>query len=290
MEQISSICGTLCALCIVALPIVLITWVVMLIIKSKKKNVAKYALLSLIAGIILFTAIGVATDPATGCEHEWEIVKAVNATCTEQGENLKKCLHCGTEEKELTPIAEHITTEEIIREATCSSEGLFQKTCSACGAVENNIIEKTEHTYKKIVVEATLETDGTENLTCTVCGETHQKKIEKLGTKENPGKVTVSGLAAEIKSDIAAAGKKYDGKWIEITGKVKSVHDVGGMSAYYLYGVRGKEGLRIVCWCDGSVMNASEVVGKTLTFLGQMREVTTFNTTDIGDCQIISQG
>lgn len=103
----------------------------------------------------------------------------------------------------------------------------------------------------------------------------------------SPGIVTVDELVSEIESDIDAAKNKYNGKWIQITGEVLNYYSVAGMTGYYLHGDRGDEGLRIICWVDdeGTI---GFVLHDTLTFVGQVREITTANATEIGDCEIIT--
>ena len=97
--------------------------------------------------------------------------------------------------------------------------------------------------------------------------------------------VSVSELVNEIKKDKTAAGEKYNGQWIEITGKVTYISESAGMTGYYLWGERGGNGLNITCWVD----EADDIglsVGDTVTFIGAMREVSTFNNTEIGLCVI----
>ena len=163
-----------------------------------------------------------------------------------------------------------------------------KKTCSVCNKTEEIALEKIEHTYEYTTTKApTLEEKGIETGTCTVCGDTQEKEISKLGTKSNPAEVTVSELVAEINADKDAAKSKYNGKWIKITGKVLSANNVAGMTRFYLYGEHGGSGLRIVCWVNKEVLKPFDYTGETHTFIGQVREITTVNATEIGDCTII---
>ena len=285
MEFVSTLCGVLCFLCILAAPITLIVWLVLLITKNEKKKKAKYVFLSMLGGIVLFTIIGVATFQE--CEHNWETIENVTATCTDSGRTVVACSLCDSEETTTIPATGHSFTEEIIEVATCSATGMTKKTCSICNKIEEIVIDKVEHTYEYATTKApSLEENGIETGTCSVCGDIKEIEISKLGTKANPGIVTVKELVADIDKDIDAAKAKYNGKWIKITGKVTQVVDGGIMTGYYIYGKRGDNGLRIVCWRDGDIFSGS-VVGNTYTFLGQVREITTFNATEIGDCTII---
>lgn len=97
--------------------------------------------------------------------------------------------------------------------------------------------------------------------------------------------ISVSELVAEINKDKAAAGEKYNGQWIEITGTVTYISKGAGMTGYYLWGERGGSGLNITCWVD-EADDTGLSVGDTVTFIGAMREVSTFNNTEIGLCVI----
>lgn len=97
--------------------------------------------------------------------------------------------------------------------------------------------------------------------------------------------LSVSELVAEINEDKDLAGEKYNGQWIEITGTVTYISDGGIMTGYYLWGERGGSGLNITCWVD-EADDTGLFVGDTVTFIGAMREISTFNNTEIGLCVI----
>lgn len=110
--------------------------------------------------------------------------------------------------------------------------------------------------------------------------------VEVGDSKETPFVLTADELATEIEADIEKAKEKYNGKWVEITGKISGTSNGGIVYGYYIFGESATTGLRIICWCDDGPYSGS-VTGDTRTFLGQLREVTTFNATEIGDCEII---
>lgn len=97
--------------------------------------------------------------------------------------------------------------------------------------------------------------------------------------------VTVEELVKEIDSDIEAAKEKYNGKWIEITGTITYISGEGEFVGYYLYGERGKDGLKITCWVEGEESNLLKV-GDEVTFIGAVREITIVNNTEIGLCAV----
>ena len=174
--------------------------------------------------------------------------------------------------------------------ASCSEIGMVNKVCSYCGMSEEIQIDMLPHTYEFTTTkEATLTEEGIEIGTCSVCGATCEESITKLGyTSLNPGIVSVSEFVSDINSNIDSAKEEYNGKWIQITGEIKNFYTSAGMTAYYLYGDRGDSGLRIVCWCDGELTDGF-ILGQTRTFVGKVREVTTVNATEIGDCKLISE-
>lgn len=226
--------------------------------------------------------------PATG--HTFT-EKIVQATCSSTGLVERICSICNKVEgdPEIIPTSGHTFTEKIVQEATCASTGLIERTCSVCNKVESVKIEKTPHSYEVTsTTEPTLEAPGVEESTCSVCGDITKKELAILGTRGNPGKVTVDELVAEINANKNATKAKYNGKWIEITGKVLDADTVAGMTRFYLYGEHGGTSLRIVCWVNEEVLKPFSYQGEVHTFLGQVREISTSNATEIGDCQIIS--
>lgn len=183
----------------------------------------------------------------------------------------------------------HNYVETVRKEATCSDEGIVEYECSNCGETKKEVIPLSAHDYEYIVAkEATLEHSGVEKGTCKVCGYVQEREIKPFGSeKSNPIVVSLEVLVEEINSDTDAAKAKYNDKWIKITGTVKKVYSSGGLNGHYLYGDRGDSGLRIICWTDGKIGGQS-LAGEEVVFVGQMREVTTFNATEIVDCEIAS--
>ena len=130
-------------------------------------------------------------------------------------------------------------------------------------------------------VEATKPSDATE--------DAEQTQGEPGDSKDNPIVVTVEEFINEINNDVDAAKLKYNEKWIEITGKVTdySRYNSDSLSGFYLYGDYGDDKLRVVCWQNKGELKPFERVGDTCTCTGIVREVTTVNATEIGDCVIV---
>lgn len=108
-------------------------------------------------------------------------------------------------------------------------------------------------------------------------------------SKNNPYVLTADELVEEIETDIDAAKDKYNGKWVKITGVVTdySRYSSDDLSGYYLYGNYGKGGLKIVCWQNKGAFKQNEKIGDACTCIGQVREISTVNSTEIGNCDII---
>ena len=144
---------------------------------------------------------------------------------------------------------------------------------------EAKIVTSTEETKTPVLVEQPTKTP-----TPTATPE----PIKEPGSsRSNPIVVNASQFANEINSSTDVAKTKYNGKWVQITGKVLSAHNVAGMTSFYLHGEKGGSGLRIVCWVNEKVLKPFDYRGETHTFIGQVREVTTVNATEIGDCEIV---
>ena len=142
---------------------------------------------------------------------------------------------------------------------------------------ETNVVTPTEETQPPVV----------EHPTSSPPAVTEEPIKEPGSSRSAPIVVTVSQFANEIKTNVDAAKTKYNGKWLQITGKVLSAHNVAGMTSFYLHGERGGSGLRIVCWVNKEVLKPFDYRGEVHTFIGQVREVTTVNATEIGNCEII---
>ncbi len=185
MALISSICGFLCLLCIVIAPIALVVWIVMLIRKSERKKKAKRFFLGALAGIVLFTVVGVSTSPSVQCEHEWETVEQVKPTCTESGTAIKHCPLCDTDgDTEEIPATGH-TWVETHKEATCTEQGELVKECSVCNSKTTETIA-AQHNYTETIVSAPkCETEGVAQLVCSVCGDKQDKAIPVTGHSFN---------------------------------------------------------------------------------------------------------
>ncbi|MBR5562547.1 MAG: leucine-rich repeat protein [Clostridia bacterium] len=104
---------------------------------------------------------------------EWETTK--NPTCTEKGEQIKKCTVCGVtvETKELEVLGHTAGEWETTKNPTCTEKGEQIKKCTVCGVtVETKELEALGHTPAKewtVVLKPTTEKEGKRVIKCTVC-------------------------------------------------------------------------------------------------------------------------
>lgn len=145
-----------------------------------------------------------------------KVIKA--ATCTEGGEQVRLCIHCGAENTatETIPALGHDFEGRYTqtKAPTCASDGVETATCSRCDAVDTKTIPATgAHEW--------------ENGTCKNCGLTqgqtpceNHTMVEQAGTPATcttPGekveKCSVCGMT--ITTSIAALGHDWSGEWVQ---------------------------------------------------------------------------
>lgn len=179
MAIISNLCIILMILAIILIPVTSLVFIILICCKQKLKIVFGFITLGLVCSILPLGIIGYLTDPATWCDHQYEIVKQNNPTCTEKGSVLKTCALCKdnkTEELEVIPHSWEVV-EEI--PASCTTKGIKTIRCSTCNKSETSTSETLPHS---------LSTTQTENATCNSPKKIHKKctncshaEVEKIG-------------------------------------------------------------------------------------------------------------
>ena len=129
--------------------------------------------------------------PALGHQAgDWTVVK--EATCTEEGKSVQKCLRCGhvLEEKVLSKV-EHVMSDwqETIA-PTCTSEGIEERTCTVCGENESRKVEALGHDLVETKVNPTCTEEGSVVSNCTRCDYSKKEMIPALGHKYGKWVVT----------------------------------------------------------------------------------------------------
>ena len=112
-----------------------------------KKPIKKLALAVAIcaASIIPLTVLGVVTDPATWCNHQWGVVETVEATCKTKGYTTQQCELCDrTRQTDKTSALGHSMRETSRIEPTTSSVGNVVNKCERCGYEEVTTLSKLD--------------------------------------------------------------------------------------------------------------------------------------------------
>lgn len=136
-----------------------------LIIKAIRKKPLKktaFGILGCFIGMILLPVAAFALDPQLSCEHEFTVVKNIDATCSATGKKTQICTKCNKESEDVLPILEHSWLE-----ATCETP----KTCQLCGLTTG---EKGGHSWS----EATCTTPKT----CLTCDATEGEALSASKT------------------------------------------------------------------------------------------------------------
>ena len=129
MQAVSTAMYTLFAIEILALPILLIIWVIRKIQKKPRMKWVKWFWLS----FALFLIIGVSTNPSTWCEHEYKLVESKEASCTENGYEKYHCNLCGGDKKETLKKLGHSMVDVRRVEPTDDKDGEYVQRCTRCG-------------------------------------------------------------------------------------------------------------------------------------------------------------
>ncbi len=119
--------------------------------------------------------------PSTG-HNSFEWIITENATCTENGKKVKKCVNCAEIlETETIPATGHNQGEWVISiEPSCTEEGEKIANCTECGiVVANDVVSATGHTAGEIVVvtPATCTENGERVKKCVNCAEILETEV-----------------------------------------------------------------------------------------------------------------
>ena len=133
-------------------------------------------------------------------EEEWFV--KTPATCTENGERVKRCTVCTEEiERETIPAAHHYGEWTTKTPATCNEAGEDTRECSVCHDIESREIPATGHIAGEWTVKtpATCEEDGVEHKKCTVCDyELETRAIPAIGHDMTDWAVTKEATCKEM--------------------------------------------------------------------------------------------
>lgn len=290
-------------LLMVAVPILLIIWFIFLILKKKHKLIG----ISILICIAAFFVIGIGAGTLLEQEEATpEVPQKVSSDKLEDNLETHEGQILDWSDPTIYPwgqivdeVLESIGVTDI-SSVTCETESFGSVTLKVDTDRRSLWISIDEDVDNVWSVEWTRDYEETSKYYYTAFDWNHIdlysyetgkliKEASYGSSRMKPYKLTAQELATEINSNIDAAKAKYNGKWVQITGKVTdySRYSSDNLSGYYLYGKYGGEGLKIVCWQNKGALKQFDKVGDTCTCIGQVREVTTVNSTEIVNCEII---
>lgn len=145
MQTISSFMSILVAIEILALPVLLVVWLVRKAKKKPKMKWVKWFWLS----FALFLIVGVATNPVTWCRHEYKLVESKDASCTENGYKKYHCDLCGSDKTETVKKLGH-SMEDVRRvEPADDKDGEYVQRCTRCGYEKTEVLPMLKKSAKQ---------------------------------------------------------------------------------------------------------------------------------------------
>lgn len=114
--------------------------------------------------------------------HAGEWVVETEATCEADGESIRICTRCNTEETRTDEALGHSYAEDVTQrvEPTCEDDGKMIEVCSECNGTRETLLPANGHTPDEtegIVTNATCTTDGYTTYHCSVCKNDYQSEI-----------------------------------------------------------------------------------------------------------------
>lgn len=147
METVSNICAVIVGVSIFVIPVLFVVWLIRNIMKKPAKKIGKAAIV-VFGCAVVFTMVGSFTDPATYCDHEYELVESEAATCEKGGYEKYHCGLCGRGKTEKLKKLGHDVKEIRRVNPIFSTDGEIVKKCSRCGYEEIEVLEKLKSTVK----------------------------------------------------------------------------------------------------------------------------------------------
>ena len=191
---------------IIAAPVALIV----LIIKAIAKKPTKKTLivwLSLFLSGVLFFILSYVTDPASRCEHKYEVVEEKAATCENNGEIVYHCDLCNSTKTETIKATGHKMATISKIEPSKNSEGKIISKCEVCGFEKTEILERLTEAKTKA---------------------TKAPKTEPTTDITQPS-ASFEEIYNEYELNEVRADEKYKGNRYTVTAKVNGINNGGGL-------------------------------------------------------------
>lgn len=144
METVSNICAVIVGVSIPAILVLIVVWLIKKIMKKPAKKIGRAAAI-VFACAVVFTMVGSFADPATYCDHEYELVESEDATCEKNGYEKYHCDLCGRDKTEKLKKLGHDMTDGV---------------CSRCGRTEPTDKNSSKGESKGETNSADITVDG----------------------------------------------------------------------------------------------------------------------------------
>lgn len=168
-----------------------------------KRRIRPFTMLAALLSLLLLL---LPAAPAQGdeCSHEWVLISAVPATCTESGVEVYRCSLCGAEKQVPVAALGHIWSYCVtLKKATCTEEGLIRCYCARDESHYEDKVEPAKgHSWGDwcITKPATLNEWGVLERQCSRCKETETRRIQPLAYREPYGLTLIlSPLPPEVR-------------------------------------------------------------------------------------------
>lgn len=148
MQTISNICAVIVGIAMFATPVLFLIWLIKCILKKPSKRIGVATLVSL-ACFVVFLLVGTFTDPATYCDHEYNLVEQEAATCEKGGYEKYHCDLCGRDKTENLKKLGHDMVDVRRVEPTYDADGEYVRRCTRCGYEGIEVLEKLERPTEK---------------------------------------------------------------------------------------------------------------------------------------------
>ena len=299
MEVISTIFAFLCGVCFISTPVLLVIFIIMLCLKSKKKKTIGFITLGVAISIVPLSIIGVLTDPATWCEHQWTVTEVKEPTCTDKGYISKHCPLCDKTDTDYEKALGHTMT-------VIENEGEIVSRCSVCGyetvkklntseSSQSETATWCEHQWEVVEeVSAICMEKGHITKRCSLCEDEKTEYIDALGhdmkevsrvepTQDSDGEIVsrcdrcsyeIATKIEKLPYDLDAnewysrhcsetSDTKYLDQKVKVSGIVLYISDYSDLKGYYLAGGFGQG---LVCWVDSDKLDAQ--LGQYIQYVG----------------------
>ena len=233
------------------------------------------------AGYVLHTCSGCGYQlkdnfvPAYG--HTWVLIDddewttSKEATCTEYGEEFRKCETCEYVEKRYTDYA-HEYTEEV-KAPTCKDFGYTTFTCTICGHTEIGAYTEPQHTFGEWVIEAapTCQNIGMEKRACEYCGYEEKQVIAPQHVYNNVTVVEPTKFNSGYTLHACDCGDSYKDTFVSAFGseglefQLRVIWDAEKEENVYVYVLTG-----LGTCTDTEVAIPSEYNGYPVAVIGNM--------------------